>query len=489
MAETKSTHNLHLLSRAGFGPAVTDIFSLDKWKRDDLFRQMLKSSEKKPPFINVAGNMLEGLFKGIQQEGKMQELSKEQKQEIRKQSREDLKNLNLRWLDEMVHGTAPLREKMAFFWHGHFACREINIFFQQHLLDIIRRNALGNFRDLLREVSKSASMLSFLNNQQNRKQKPNENFAREVMELFTMGRENYTEHDIKEAARAFTGWGFNLAGEFVFRRNFHDAGQKTVLGKTGNFDGDDVLDILLENPQTARFITTKIYRFFVNEDIDEQKVEWLANRFYKNNYDIKKLLEDIFVSDWFYAAENIGVKIKSPIELLVGVRRILPMEFEQEEVQLLYQRLLGQVLFYPPNVAGWPGGKNWIDSSSLMYRLRLARVLHDDDHFNAKPKDDDDVMMGQVDKGIRNKEQKTQNKKVGSKGVAMIHVDIDWPLYISQFKKDKKDTLPVKLASVLLVKGTLDLDLLQRYAEKDSRENYIRSVTIALMSLPEYQMC
>ena len=120
----------------------------------------------------------------------------------------------------MVNGDAQLSEKLAFFWHGHFACREINIFYQQHLTGYYRKNALGNFGDLLREVSKSASMLSFLNNQQNRKQSPNENFAREVMELFTLGRGNYTEKDIKEAARAFTGWGFNLAGEFVFRRKF-----------------------------------------------------------------------------------------------------------------------------------------------------------------------------------------------------------------------------------------------------------------------------
>ena len=488
MPGSNSIHNLHLLWRAGFGPAVSDLPGLDKWNRTELFKQMLKSSSKTPVYINGASNMLQGLFKGIQEEGRMQELTKEQKQEIRKQSREDLKNLNLQWLNEMVHSEAQLREKMAFFWHGHFACREINIFFQQHLLDIIRKNALGNFGDLLREVSKSASMLSFLNNQQNRKQSPNENFAREVMELFTLGRGNYSEKDIKEAARAFTGWGFNLAGEFVFRKNFHDAGEKTVLGKTGNFEGDDILDILLENKQTARFITTKLYRFFVNEEIDEKRINWLAERFYNNRYDIKKLLEDIYTSDWFYEDKNIGVKIKSPVELLVGVRRILPMEFEQEEVQLLYQRLLGQVLFYPPNVAGWPGGKNWIDSSSLMYRLRLPRVLHDDDNFNVKPKDDDDVMMGQADGRIKNKEQGMRNKEVGFKAGRMVNVDIDWPVYINQFSKEKKEALPVKMASVLFLKGTIDLDLLNRYAEKDSRENYIRSLTIAMMSMPEYQI-
>lgn len=488
MPESKTSHNLHLLWRAGFGPAVSDIPMLEKINRNDLFRQMLKSSSKVPEYITAASNEMQGLFKGIQEEGKMQQLTKEQKLEIRKQSREDLKNLNLRWLDEMVNGNAALREKLSFFWHGHFACREINIFYQQHLLDIIRKNALGNFGDLLREVSKSASILSFLNNQQNRKQSPNENFAREVMELFTIGRGSYTEKDIKEAARAFTGWGFNLAGEFVFRRNFHDAGEKTFLGKTGNFNGDDVLDILLENPQTAHFITTKIYRFFVNEKVNEKRVSWLSQRFLKNKYDIRKLLEDIFTADWFYADENIGVKIKSPIELLVGIRRMLPMYFEQEQVQLLYQRLLGQVLFYPPNVAGWPGGKNWIDSSSLMYRLRLTRILHDDDNFNARPKDDDDVMMGQADTGLKNKEQKIKNKKVSANARGMVNVDIDWPLYINQFKQVSKEKLAVGIAVVLCTKGTIDLDLIRRYAEKDSREDYIRSLTIAIMSLPEYQM-
>jgi uncharacterized protein (DUF1800 family) len=347
---------------------------------------------------------------------------------------------------------------------------------------------LGNFGDLLRQVSKSASMLSFLNNQQNRKQSPNENFAREVMELFTMGRGNYSEKDIKEAARAFTGWGFNLAGEFVFRRNFHDAGVKTFMGKTGNFNGDDVLDMLLENPQTARFITTKIYRFLVNEEADEKRVNWLSQRFLKNNYDIRTLLEDIFTADWFYADEHIGAKIKSPVELLVGIRRMLPMDFEQEQVQLLYQRLLGQVLFYPPNVAGWPGGKNWIDSSSLMYRLRLPRILHDDDNFNANPKDDDDAMMGQADTGVKNKEQKIRNKKVAASARGMVNVDIDWPFYISQFKQVPKENLAVRIAFILCAKGTIDIDLVQRFAEKDSREDYIRSVTIAVMSMPEYQM-
>jgi uncharacterized protein (DUF1800 family) len=404
----------------------------------------------------------------------MQELTKEQRAELRKQSREALKDLNLRWLDEMVHSEAQLREKMAFFWHGHFACREINIFYQQQLLDVIRTNALGNFGDLLREVSKSAAMLAFLNNQQNRKRQPNENFAREVMELFTLGRGNYAEKDIKEAARAFTGWGFDLGGNFVFRKQFHDEGEKTVLGKTGTLDGDDIIDILLQQEQTARYITAKIYRFFVNETPDPAMVEKLSKEFFQSGYDIKKLLSSIFLSPSFYEEKNRGVIIKSPVQLLVGLRRMLPMKFNNDEVQLLYQRLLGQVLFYPPNVAGWPGGRNWIDSSSLMYRLRLPRLLHDDEGLVAKPKVDDDVMMGVADKT--------------SKRTGVINVDIEWPVYVSAFSKTKREELLAHMAATLLPYGTVDAAMLDRNADLSSREKYIQSVTIQLMSLPEYQL-
>ena len=474
MKATNLIRNIHLLQRAGFGPSAEDIPNLSEAKAEQLFQQLLKKSSGNPAFIKVTTNAFDGLVKGIMAEGKMQELTKEQRAELRKKSREALKDLNLRWLDEMVHGEAQLREKMAFFWHGHFACREINIFYQQQLLDVIRTNALGSFGDLLREVSKSAAMLAFLNNQQNRKRQPNENFAREVMELFTLGRGNYAEKDIKEAARAFTGWGFDLGGNFVFRKQFHDEGEKTVLGKTGTLDGDDVIDILLQQEQTARYITAKIYRFFVNETPEPAVVEKLSKEFFQSGYDVKKLLSTIFLSPSFYEEKNRGVIIKSPVQLLVGLRRMLPMKFNNDEVQLLYQRLLGQVLFYPPNVAGWPGGRNWIDSSSLMYRLRLPRLLHDDEGLVAKPKDDDDVMMGVADK---------TPKRTG-----VINVDIEWPVYVSAFSKTKREELLAHMAATLLPYGTIDAAMLDRNADLSSREKYIQSVTIQLMSLPEYQL-
>ena len=218
--------NQHLLWRAGFGPAVEQLKDLDEFSPQQFYKALAKASGKKPDYINVADNYLQGLMMGIDQVGRVQqkELTPEEKKKRQQKNREGVRNLNLYWLNEMVNSGAQLREKMAFFWHGHFACRNLNVFYQQGLLDIIRRNALGNFGTLLKEVSRSAAMLNFLNNQQNRKGHPNENFAREVMELFTLGRGHYSEDDIKDAARAFTGWGATAQGDFIFRRGQHDYG-------------------------------------------------------------------------------------------------------------------------------------------------------------------------------------------------------------------------------------------------------------------------
>jgi uncharacterized protein (DUF1800 family) len=471
--------NQHLLWRAGFGPMAENAAGLETIHQKKLWELLLKTSEKKPEKIEVAQNLIDGLFKGVKDISAIQktELTKEQKKQIRQQYKTDVKNLNIRWLEEMVNSEAQLREKMSLFWHGHFACRVINSFFQQELLHTIRQNALGNFGDLLKAVSKSPAMLQFLNNQQNRKKHPNENFAREVMELFTLGTGNYTEIDIKEAARAFTGWGFNIKGEFEFRKLQHDNEDKIIFGKTGRYDGNDVIEMLLENKQTALFITKKIYRYFVNEKIDTTKAEWLSNRFYQSGYDIKKLLADIYTSDWFYEEKNIGNKIKSPVELLAGIQRFLPMELQNNSVQILFQKLSGQILFYPPNVAGWPGGKNWIDSSTLMLRLQIPQILTANQIIDVTPKSDDDVMMGQM------MEEKTKDLK-------NISVNVDWEMVNKIFEQTSRENLLEKITQVVLQTGnTLNSQVLNKYTNTSSRENYIKSAIINLMSTPEYQLC
>ena len=474
--------NQHLLWRSAFGPMAENAASLDNISQKNLWALLVKTSDKPVEKIEVTKNPADEYMMGMTDPKEIQKkiADPELRKKLREQSRDDLKTMNITWLNTMINSEAQLREKMSLFWHGHFACRIQNSFFQQELLHIVRSNALGSFADMLKAVSKSPAMLQFLNNQQNRKSHPNENFAREVMELFTMGRGNYTENDVKEAARAFTGWAFNPKGEFVFRKNQHDEGSKTFLGQTGNYNGDDILNILLENKQTANYISQKVYRYFVNENANDTNQQWLSKRFYSNNYNIAKLLEDIYTSDWFYEEKNIGIKIKSPVELLAGVRRLLPMQMENDQSQLLFQRALGQILFYPPNVAGWPGGKSWIDSSSLMLRLRIPQILAANDAINIMPKGDDDVQMGIM-------EMAAKKIKDAVKGTTAV---IDWPAVNKVFEKLQREKLLENItATVLQTKGKVSTAILDKYVNSGNRENYIKSAVVNLMATPEYQLC
>ena len=486
MASSNRLKNQHLLWRAAFGPMAEGVAELNEMSTKKLWKKLVDSSAGIPEKLDVAANPFEDRTM-MNANGTMMDYSKldaEKKRAVAKQGRDDLKDMNIAWLDLMINSKAQLREKMSFFWHGHFACRSRNAVFSQNLVNLIRANALGNFGDMLREVSKSPAMLQFLNNQQNRKGNPNENFAREVMELFTLGRGNYTEKDVKEAARAFTGWGFDKEGQFVFRKLVHDTGEKTFMGQTGNFDGDDILNIILKKPETATFITRRIYCYFVNENVDETRVKYLGNRFLLNNYDISKLLEDIYTSEWFYESQNIGNKIKSPIELLAGIRRYLPLTLDNDDAQLLFEKVLGQVLFYPPNVAGWAGGKSWIDSSTLMVRLQIPQVLSSKDSIDIRPKTDDDVNMGMTE------EKRIKLGKKAAYAATGASATIEWSAVNKIFEKTARPELSQAIIDTLLqTKGRIDASLLSGYLNNESRESFIKSVVINVMSTPEYQLC
>ena len=479
--------NQHLWWRAGFGPPLENLNELSKEKPEKLFHSILKASEKKPDFFDVADADLKEMVSSNQQatSPRLQGLKPEEKQMIRKQSVQDISKLNLKWLQEMTESPAQLLEKMSLFWHGHFASKTVNIIYDQALLNVIRANALGNFKDLLFGVSKSASMIQFLNNNQNKKGHPNENFARELMELFTIGRGNYTETDVKESARAFTGWGTDFQGEFTFRPRIHDDGVKSFFGKTGNLSGEDILSILLDQKQTAVFITRKIYKFFVNEEPDEEKIIELSSNFYSSGYDIRSLMINIFTSSWFYNQKNIGNQIKSPVVWMVGMRRQLPLEIQNPAVQLILERLLGQVLFSPPNVAGWPGGKHWIDSSSLMLRMQVPRIISQSDAILSRPKDDDDVMMGMREQGyIKNL------KKINNPGAQLFQAKILWDDYTKNFKDVSEDELYPVIRDFLLQRALpLNENDLIKYLDESNRETRIQTTTIRLMGTPEYQLC
>ncbi|PUZ27898.1 DUF1800 domain-containing protein [Chitinophaga costaii] len=469
----------HLAWRAGFGETMPVVSSwLDK-RRSEIVKEMIAapSTPITPLYVIRDSDLPEYT--------RVKSMTAEERKAVARMNDQATKDLNVSWMLEMINTPHALQEKMALFWHGHFACRTQNVLFSQQLLQVIREHALGNFSDLLTGVSKSPAMLQFLNNQQNRKQHPNENFAREVMELFTMGRGHYTETDVKEAARAFTGWGFDATGTFVFRKNAHDDGLKTILGKTGHFDGDDVLKIICEQEQTAQFITRKLYTFFVNEVVDEDRVQTLARKFYDHQYDIRSLMEHIFNSDFFYDKINVGNRIKSPVELLVGIRRTIPMLFEQEEVMLLFQRIMGQLLFYPPNVAGWPGGRNWIDSSSLMFRMRVPQVILYSQALNIMPKE----LMPEMGEGQHYKTTLAINDFLMRQYAKKIKARVNWQPYLDSLSGIAREDLGPAITQNLLGRNNLAPALLNQYADATTRESYIKTVTIDVMSTPEYQLC
>jgi len=282
------------------------------------------------------------------------------------------------WLERMLRSGHPLEEKMTLFWHGHFATGEEKVRDYRKLklqIDTLRSGALGSFRDLLTAVAKDPAMLVFLDATCNVKGAPNENFGREVMELFTMGVGNYTEDDIREAARAFTGWS-NDDLEFRFDAARHDAGEKTIFGRTGRFDGDDILAMILEQEQTAIYIASKIYRFFVREEIAPDLARELGRRFRDGDYRIAPFLAMLFASEDFYSDATVATHIMSPTELMISTYRKLGLEsLPGIPDPYVTGRTLGQVLLDPPTVAGWSEGRAWITPGLLFERGNFAREV------------------------------------------------------------------------------------------------------------------
>lgn len=453
----------HLWWRAGFGvPLNSGQFTSEK----ELLRFLIHDAGDVRPLNTVVEMERPADF--------LRMTPDEKATAVRKKS-EVLRQLNADWFSRLVSNQGVLREKMTLFWANHFSCRSGSAEFTIQLNNIIRKNAIGDFKMLLLEVSKSPAMLQFLNNQQNRKAHPNENFAREVMELFTLGRGAYSEQDIREAARAFTGWSFDPSGNFVFRERVHDAGEKTILGVTGYHNGEDVIRILLQQTRTARFIVEKFWKCFVSDVPDKQRVDQLAEDFYKSDYNILSLIRNVFDAPWFYEPAYMGELIKSPVELMVPLMRDFKVRFENNNVLLGMQKVLGQVLFNPPNVAGWPGGRNWINSSSLAIRMRTPSVLIKDEMPEFESKDDGDA----------------NNPFGGNNGKGNLKTVADWSLCFGKWDTIEQQEILNEIADWLLVKPlTADqLRLAEKYIKRDSRDEQIRSTIMFLTALPEYQLC
>jgi hypothetical protein len=303
------------------------------------------------------------------------------------------------WAERMLLTPRPLEEKLTLFWHNHFATSQekvLNFELMLGQLETLRTHANGNFHDMLVAVAQDPAMLIWLDNRANVKGKPNENFAREVMELFTMGEgRGYTEKDIRELARALTGWtlpkieAVSDPAKFVDDPKLHDDGVKTVLGETGNWNGYDAIKIILKQPATPRFLTKKLYRYFVREDLDPSVNEQLASRLRDANYELKPLLTTIFLSKDFYSPASVGTQIKEPVHFLVSTWRKLGLKRVPGIPDFIEtSTTLGEQLLFPPNVAGWPGGKSWINPATLLVRGNYVQTMlfPDPDNYVAPDK-------------------------------------------------------------------------------------------------------
>jgi len=304
-------------------------------------------------------------------------------EDLRKQKRmlerQAIETLQLWWLDRMITTPAPLVEKMTLFWHGHFTTAAVQkgvspaaVLAQNALF---RSFAVGNVRELTQRVARDPAMLIYLDNVHNAATHPNENFARELMELFTLGIGNYTEADVREAARAWTGLRIRrTTGEVYLDARLHDSGVKTVLGRTGPLDGSDVVDAIFEQPAAARFLATKLLAFFVYADPEPDLIEVVAQQLRAHDFVLAPVLTTLFSSRVFFSDRAYRALVKSPVEFVVGSYRLFGVDVA-DPVALGALRRMNQTLFYPPNVKGWPGGAAWLSTATILARENFANAL------------------------------------------------------------------------------------------------------------------
>jgi hypothetical protein len=377
--KTRRTQVAHLLRRAGFGA--------NKEQLDEFEALGLRGAvDRLVDFESVPDDSVERL--------KLISL------DLKK-----LADLQRWWFLRMVYTKRPLQEKMVLFWHGLLTSATAKVGLPNptpqnpnpphYMLDqhnFFRKNAVASFESLLLGVAKDPAMMIWLDSQTNNKGKPNENFARELMELFSLGitgpdgSPNYTEQDVREVARAFTGWGLDQ-GHFLFRPTNHDGGIKTVLGKTAAFDGGDVIKHIVQQPAAAYYLSRRLFEFFAFPDPTAQDLAPLVASYTRSGGDVREMLRTLFTAPVFYSPRAYRAKIKSPVEFAVGAVRALGGATDAFQLPGVTTRM-GQALFNPPNVAGWPGGVQWINSTTWLERVNWANFLvtaRDDGHTMAPP--------------------------------------------------------------------------------------------------------
>lgn len=363
----------HLLSRAGLGPTAAEIAAIAPLSRADAVKSLIAGRRTDavtpaPPFVSGPRDLYRNVDK-LDAAGR-----KAQEDTVREQG----DAIRAWWFAELLATPSPLTERMVLTWHNHFVAsfntvRAPDLLFRQNAM--FRRHALGDFRALVHDVARDPAMMKYLDTVQSKKAAPNENFARELLELFTLGEGRYAETDIKELARVFTAYRVNEeTGGFRLDRGQLDDGDKTILGRTDRFDADSAIDHILAQPQAAVFITERLWREFISERPDAAAVERFAARF-RQTWDIAVLVGDLLTSDAFWAGRNRGQLIKSPVDVLVGTVRLFRTPGVEPLALANLSRRLGMDLFVPPTVRGWVGGAEWINADTLLVRRDIAQRL------------------------------------------------------------------------------------------------------------------
>ncbi len=370
----------HLLNRAGFGGTPEEVSRLASMRFEAAVDELLHYEQiSDVAFPEADFSALREMYAALlrlRQARADERTIRAAVTQINRANTLKFQELRGTWIQRMLQTRRPLLEKLVLFWHGVLVSGIPETRVAEHMamqLALFRRMAAGNFKELILAVSRDPAMLSYLDNNSNRKGRPNENYARELMELFTMGIGNYTEQDIKEAARAFTGWTF-AGNDFVFLRSQHDDGVKTFLGRTGSWDGTDIIDIIFEQPATGRFLPRRLWESFAYLNPEEPLLEDLAGLFRRSNWEIRPVLRAIFQSEAFYSAKALRAQIKSPAQLVVGAMRLTGAEIPALGLARAMD-LMGQVLLYPPNVGGWPKGQGWVNTATMLVRYNFSNLL------------------------------------------------------------------------------------------------------------------
>ncbi|MGI8967850.1 MAG: DUF1800 domain-containing protein [Chloroflexota bacterium] len=366
----------HLLRRAGFGAANDEVHAAARQGHRATIDQLINYDQVPDTFTQPDSSVFG--------------------QDPR---RSPIEPLTRWWLGQMISTTRPLQEKMVLFWHGHFATafyKVHNTTFMYGQNQLFRDNALGRFDDLLTGIYKDPAMLIWLDGQRNIKAQPNENFGREVMELFTLGRGNYTEDDVHANARAFTGWHIAPDGQAVFVPRLHDFGPKTLLGQTGNWGADDAVSILAAHSSTGPFLAGRLWRFFASDQPPASILHEMARAYYHSDHSIAAMVGTMLRSPQFYSAQTRTMHVKSPTDFLVTTIRQMGLTDVDLTTAPHMLALLGQELFNPPNVGGWPGGMTWINGGTMLTRFNIASQFTGDAYAPKSAIDPELVLNGMV---------------------------------------------------------------------------------------------